>query len=69
MVEVVFGKNLRINYISGLKNGRTHRTKRGKKLFLRFTLLSKVAFKFVIGKCLTLQINLDFGTESWMFIL
>lgn len=69
MVEVVFRKNLHINYISGLKNGRTHRTKRGKKWFPRFALLSKVAFKFVIGKCSTLQKNLDFWTEKWMFIL
>lgn len=55
MVEVVFRKKLHRNYISGLQNGRTHRTKRGKKRFPRFALLSKVAFKFVVVKCSTLK--------------
>lgn len=68
MVEVVFRKNLHINYTCGLKNGRTCSTKRGKKWFLRFAVLSKAGFKFVIVKCSSLQKNWDFRAEKWKFI-
>lgn len=52
MVEVVFRKNLHINYISGLRNGRTHRRKRRKKVVPQVCSSVKGGFQICLWQVL-----------------